>query len=581
MHSSTPWSRRLDNLKETLLVNLSRPDARLQPALLGLVVGLMTGLLIVAFRLIIELTQDAILPGVGPENYEGLSWPVRLLIPIYSGFMIGLLFTFLSGGNYVVGILYVLERLNYFQGHMHWRPLLMQFFGACIAIIGGHSVGREGPGVHLGAATGSLIGLRMKMPNSAMRTLLGSGSAAAIAASFNTPLAGVVFAMEVILLEYTVVGFLPIILASVVATGVSIAVFGNEPIFSIPALSIDSLQEIPFVILLGLLVGLTSVILIRSLTFTAKKCRDWPFMARTTLAGTIVGLCAVVYPQVMGIGYDSVNAAMMGQMSLMALIGVMVFKSIATTAALGLGIPGGLIAPTLVIGSMLGAAVGYTSILSFPDIASNVGVYALLGMGAMMAATLQAPLAALVAIMELTYSPGIIFPCMLAIVIAELTRSELFGEPSAFRALLRARGLDYNTTPLTQHLSRVGVASVMERRCATTPEVIEWNKAETLLKDQPLWILIEKEGLPNIAMLAVDLARHMEDTEATETIDLEEIPAQRHSIEGIHLRASCLEADDIFRSKGLKLLYVFDTPAPNFKRVKAVLSKTAVDSVYR
>ena len=567
--------------KETFNTNLARRDTQWQPTLLGLLVGIISGSVIIAFRFLTETGQVRFLPDAKPENYEQLGWPLVLLLPILSALLIGLFFTYFKPEKKVVGVVHVMERLAYFQGHLGWVGLFKQFVGATIAIIGGHSVGREGPSIHLGAASGSLLAQYLKLPNNTLRTLIACGCSAGIAASFNTPLAGVIFAMEVVIMEYSVASFIPVILSAVSATSLSILAFGNEAVFSIPPLELTSLRELPFVILLGLSAGLISTLFIKGMDITAARSRDWPFMLRVTLAGFIVALCGLWFPQVMGIGYDSVNSAMLSEFSLSVLAGVLLFKLIATTAAVGLGIPGGLIGPTLLIGAMLGGAIGNISLLSFPGLVSDAGVYALLGMGAMMAATLQAPLAALIAILELTGNPSIIFPGMLAIVIAELTRSELFHQPSIFRALLQARGLDYKANPMSQLLHRIGVASVMSKSYVSLPFTITRVEAQEALKQEPLWLLLENEGSPESAMPAVDLARYLKEQETAEDIDLNEIPAQRREISGVHLLSTLKEADDQMHKSGIDLLFVYDTPAPTFKRTKGILLKEVIESAYR
>lgn len=575
--------QKLEQWKDTLLVNLSNSEAKLQPALLGLVVGLLTGAIIVLFRLLIEFLQWLILREAGTENFEQLGWLIRFFLPIITGFLIGWLFTKWNSGNYTVGVLHVMERLSNFHGSLPLRSFQLQFIGATLALVGGHSVGREGPSIHLGAAAGSLLGQRLQTPNNTLRLLAGCGAAAAIAASFNTPLAGVVFAMEVVLMEFSISSFIPVILASVSATSISIAAFGNNPVFLIPPFKLDSLLELPFVVLLGLLTGAVSALLITSCGQTAAKTKEWPFIVRTTLAGVIVALCGLIFPQVMGIGYDTVSSAMLGQFTLWALIGILLFKLIATSAAIGLGIPAGVIGPTLVIGSTLGAIVGYISVITFPNIASSLGVYSLIGLGAMMAATLQAPLAALLAMLELTNHPEVILPGMLAIVVAELTRSELFKQPSIFKKLLQMRGLDYSPNPMSQHLSRIGVASVMDKRFAIQPASVSRLELETAMRGEPVpaWILIKTDSQPDTAIPAVELARYLEEGEQTQTIELQQIPVQRRSIAGIHLRATLHEAEKKMQKSGIRLLYVFDTPAPSLIRIKAILSRESIESSYQ
>jgi CIC family chloride channel protein len=208
------WRQGLDRLR----LRLSRAEALPQLGLLGLFTGLIVGAVMIAFRLLIETAQGAFLPGGNPENYEALAYELRLALPLVGGLAIGLLFQWMPEAVRHVGVTHVMERLAYHQGRLPLRSAILQFFGGALSIVSGHSVGREGPAIHLGAASGSLAGQRFGLPNNSLRVLAGCGVAAAIAASFNTPLAGVIFAMEVVLMEYTVVGFAPVILAAVIAT---------------------------------------------------------------------------------------------------------------------------------------------------------------------------------------------------------------------------------------------------------------------------------------------------------------------------------------------------------------------------
>ena len=196
MKINNKLSNKLDDELEKIRFRLARPDALLHLAFLGLITGLLTGGVIVIFRLLVEGTQDHLLPGSNPDNYEGLDPMLRFLFPLISGVLLALLFYKGAKGIRVLGIARVMERMAYHQGYLTVRGFFIQFVGAAIAIIGGHSVGREGPHVYLGAATGSIFGQSFKLPNNSIRILVACGTAAGIAASFNTPFAGVIFTLE-------------------------------------------------------------------------------------------------------------------------------------------------------------------------------------------------------------------------------------------------------------------------------------------------------------------------------------------------------------------------------------------------
>ena len=559
---------------DKLRTRLAHADALPLLALLGLFCGLVTGGVIVLFRIFIDSVQMGFLPGGDVENYEGLSAFWRFTLPALGGLFIGLLFQLAGGAP--VGVVHVLERLAYFQGHLPLRNMLLQFVGGAMSIISGHSVGREGPSVHLGAASGSLLGQGLQLPNNSIQTLVACGAAAAIAASFNTPIAGVIFAMEVILMEYTIAGFAPVILAAVSATAVSRAAFGAAPAFIVPPMDMASLLELPYMLVMGIVIGTLAALFIGQLQRITLFGARFPIWQRMTLAGSFVGLCGVFVPAVMGIGYDTVNQAMLGELGLSFLLLVLAVKVLATTVGLGLGLPGGLIGPTLFIGACAGGALGIVAEYLFPGQVASPGFYAMLGMGAMMSATLQAPLAALMALLELTYNPHIILPGMLAVVLSDIIASHVFGRDSVFLVLLRARGLDYRSTPLAQALRRIGVASVMNTSLTTAPRILGRQAAQDLLIGEPLHVLVMEEGRPVSLLLAADLARHLAAHPDAEEVDLLEIPAQRDDIRPIDMQATLQQALDEMDEHGVDALYV--TSGEN---IVGTLSRQGVEAHYR
>lgn len=567
---------------ERLQLHLSRHDALLQLSFLGLLTGLLAGGVIVLFRIVVEQTQASFLLDGLPENYEALSPWARFLLPVGGALMIALIFRRYGQGNTVLGVTYVMERMAYHQGYLTLRASMLQFAGAAVAIISGHSVGREGPHILLGAAAGSLLGQRLSLPNNSIRTLLGCGTAAGIAASFNTPLAGVIFALEVVMMEYSLVSFIPVILAAVTATVISIAVFGNAPAFEIPPMTLPSLAEIPVVLLLGLLVGGLASLFIHLMQLTMGRVAAVPFWLRVTVAGVLMGVIGLLVPQAMGIGYDTVNSALLGELGITLLLMILVAKVLATVASLGLGIPGGNIGPLLFLGGCLGSLTGQIATHVFHHDTLDVGFYALLGLGAMMGATLQAPLAALTAMMELTHSPQTIMPGMLVIVVAGLTVRELFHKESLFLTLMRAIGKDYDANPVMLALRRAGVASVMRRRFVRMDRLISRDKAENLLRDEPEWLLIQGDGQPVSLMPALDLLRYLKsDAGAVQNeLDLLEIPGRRIDVAPIYLQATLQEALEKLNG-GVEALYVERMTAPGIRRIYGVLTREQLESAYK
>ncbi len=569
----------LDRLRH----RLARAEALPLLSLLGVLTGALAGLVIILFRLSIEQVQGLMLPGGDSENFEALAAHWRFLLPLGGALLLGLLFQFLAREQRQVGVVHVMERLTYHQGHLPWQNAVAQFIGAFFAIVSGNSVGREGPGVHLGAVNGSLIGQWFKLPNNSLRILVACGVAAAIGASFNTPLAGVIFAMEVVVMEYTIVSFTPVILAAVSATVLTRLVYGSAPAFDVPALQLASMAELPFILLSGIAIGVLGALFIRLMLLFTASLNRWPIWLRMSLAGFIGGLCALFVPEVMGVGYDTVNTALLGEYALTALATIALVKLFATTASLGLGIPGGLIGPSMVVGAASGGALGVIAGHFFPETASTPGLYAMIGMAAMMGGTLQAPLAALMAMLELTANPNLLLPGMLAVIAATMTSSELFNRGPIFLEMLRARGLDYRNDPVAQSLRRLSVFGVMNRSFLLTEQQLSSEQIEQLLAQTPQWILIREseEKLPHTLMLASELARHMEErTDEDEPLDLLAIPAKRLQVTPVAFQATLQEGWEALQSSQSEALYVVRDTLTRQPAIFGILSREDIEVNY-
>lgn len=541
---------------DELRLQTAKPDALIQHSVLGLITGLITGLAIVAFILLVDTTLKYWLPGEQAENFEDLPIIARVLAPIIGSILLALFFSWYAKGQNNVGVAYVKERLRYHEGYLKLRSFVLQFVGASIALISGHSMGREGPAIHLGAATGSQLGRSIGLPNNTIRTLVACGAAAAIGAAFNTPLAGVIFAMEIIIVEYTIGSFIPIIISAVAATGIARWAFGSEPVLSMGTLPTASMAEVPFLILLGLLVGFASTAFTYLIRHVSKFVHEISLTIRFLIAGVATGLIAIAVPEVMGIGYDTVNDAILGQLSITLLFAVLIAKLVATAISVGCGLPAGLISPSLVIGAVGGSLMGIflDQTLSLP--VSSSGLYTLIGMSAMMGACLQAPLAGLTAVFEITANPSVIWPSMLAIVVAQLVSRQLFKQPPVFNLLLETRGLDFNEDPITQSLQRIGVAKVMNQDIICLEQEIKRDAAASYSEAIPQWIVIENDLTPIAVLRGIDLIKYLEEETEVETIDLMKIPGKRLQIASIDLRATLAKAREIFHADDVEALCV-------------------------
>lgn len=572
-------------------------DALPQLSLLGLISGALAALVVIVFRLAIQWPLTLGLPEHS-DNFEALSPFWRFALPFAGALLIGVGLHAVSSQSRKISVSHVIDRLHNHQGHLPIKNFLVQFFGGIAALLTGQSVGREGPAVHLGATAASQIGQWLRLPNNSMQTLVGCGVAAAIAASFNTPVAGVIFAMEVILMEYTITGFLPIMVAAVTGTAMSHWVFGPESSFALHTEPANRLLEIPFWLFSGLLIGAVATIYSR-LQLACLKAQALNIVTRMAIVGLLTGLVAMVLPQIMGLGYDTVAAVMVGTIPLTLLLFIILAKVVVTSVGIGLGMPGGLIGPTLVIGACLGGALGLTANAITPDASSHVSLYVVIGMSAMMGAVLNAPLAALMAVLELTYNPAAMFPSLLVIVVSCLFTRTLFGHEGIFHRQLAETGRPINLVPAQQTLNRIGVRSAMNTGFRLSEAIISPSDAKDLLISHPLWIIVhtkDDEGAYHYTLLrASGLANYLNsdqlhndnrENKEDHTVNLLEIPAQRFQLQGISQRANLYQAFQQMKSENLQALLVeadqsnlYATENPN-SRLLGVLTKDAVENYY-
>jgi CIC family chloride channel protein len=565
----------LDNYRR----RLTNYESVLAYSILGVVGGIASGLVVLAFE--VAIGELALLWGVGDggEDFEALPRWALFALPAGGATVLGIVYAFLKPEDREAGIVHVISRMHSHYGALPVRNALLQFFGGAFALATGQSGGREGPGVHLGGAINSQLGQRLGLPNNSLRVLVACGTAGGIAAAFNTPLAGVIFAMEVIIAEYTVVGFIPVMLAAVSASAVSRTLSGGGAIFSIPPLHLNSLLEIPYIIFLGFSCGVAVAAFIRISRFAA-RFSHWPVALRFALAGILTGTLALGVPQVLGIGYDTLNQVLSGEVALLALLLIALCKLLATSVSCGLGMPLGLIGPNLLIGACIGGALGFAGGMIQPELASDPTLYIVLGMGAAMGAVLNAPLAAILAVIELTYSISISGAAMLAIVAATLTNTGIFHQRSAHQTVLRQLQRLVPGDPLNQLLHRTNVSSTMDTRVVRVPITLQADGLEPLLEFKPTWCLVEREGedlyLVQGAALLDWLAQ--QDNANNEAVDLGESDIRRWTIAPVPVQATLRQAMDTMRNSTVEAVWVQERSANTGKRIlHGVITRESIE----
>ena len=409
-------------------------------------IGLLGGLGAIAFDIAIHLFQDGFWGVVEPRlaDLRAISaWKIAL-VPALGGLLVGLITTFLVSEAKGHGVPEVIRAVALDGGRIRGRVALAKTIASAITIGSGGSAGREGPIIQIGAAIGSRIGQAMGMSKRRLRTLVGCGAAAGIAATFNAPIAGALFSFEVILGEFGAAQFSPIVISSVVATVVARAWRGNLPAFAPPACTFASAWElIPFA-LLGLLCGLVSFAYIRindsAGRFFETRLR-LPAWLRPALGGLLVGLFALALPQVMGDGHGLSNDAFAGRLPALLLLALVFAKMLATGLTLGSGGSGGVFSPALAVGACLGAWLGG---LVEPVLGARFGglaAYALVGMGGLVAGSMLAPITAILMVFEITANYAIILPVMTASILSTVLVARLTGNLSVYTFKLAREGV--------------------------------------------------------------------------------------------------------------------------------------------
>lgn len=419
---------------------LNASDALLLLSLVGICVGVACALSMVLLHWLLHLPALLFMEG-NIEGFEDLPILLRVLFPLVACFILVLFMHYLPKKWQKVGVPYVIERLNYHKGNLPLMNGLVQFISAGIALMGGLSIGKEGPAVHVGATFGSRIAMRLGLPQKHVEVLVACGVAGAISAAFQTPLAGVLFALEVIFLEYQIAIILPVILSAVFSMAVSHLLLGPITLFSfdrvaVLVLNADTIMALLF---LSLAVALLAGVFFRTQELLW-RVNHWPLAWRFMLVGVVTAICAAFVPEVLGAGYDSLERLLAGVELTHILIVVLLTKVLLTAFTIGLGIPGGMTGPTFLMGGLIGVQVALWSFAGEADL-EVISLFALLGMSAMMATSFQAPLTGLIAIVEMTHSPEIVLPAMLVIATSCVITRVVFKQDSIFVERLTSLGL--------------------------------------------------------------------------------------------------------------------------------------------
>lgn len=481
------------------------PPEGLLLLILSVIVGASTGLASVFFVKLIFAIQDfsfgtlsSLIPFLGKWIY--------VLVPVLGGLLVGplILFAQEAKGH---GVPEVMQALILRGGRIRARVAAAKIMASALCIGTGGSAGREGPIIQVGSALGSSIGQVLRLSDERIRNLVACGAAAGIAATFNAPIAGVAFAIEVLMCGLQMRAFGNVVIAAVAASVVSRNLVGDKFAFQVPAYSLNNPMEIVLYLILGLTAALVGIMFIRMLNFSEDVFDNWKFpqIFKPAIGAILLGLLGMAFmslpdltfpagssahgpgletpiPHMYGSGFPFIEAAIQGNASLWILIALIFLKPLATSFTLGSGNSGGVFAPSLFIGAMLGGAMGHFFGLWFPSIGDNTGAFALVGMAALFSATARAPLTAMLIVFEMSNDYFMILPLMVAGVTASYFAQWLHPE-SIYTMKLAKRGVRFSEGRDMDIMQGVKISEVMKSKPVTIHEDASFSEVMALFQE--------------------------------------------------------------------------------------------------
>ncbi len=492
------------------------PDLTLWPV--ALVIGVAVGYAVIGFRLAISGLQtlfygadDLMLHSVA----AALPWWVVLCLPIAGGLAVGILLDRTTPDAKARGVSDVIRAAALRGGRVERRPGLAAAGAALITLSTGGSTGREGPAIHIGAVIASWVSDKLRTSAVTGRDILGCAAAAAVSASFNAPLAGTLFALEVVLRHYALHAFGPIVVAGVAATVVGRVHLGDVTEFTLPGHTVEFYWEMPAFALLGLLSGLVAVVMMRAIFFAeavgdaVQRRLEIPNWLRPACAGLLLGMLAMAAPHIIGVGYETTSRALTAQIPFWTAVAFAIIKVAAVAITLAGRMGGGVFSPALMLGALTGSAFGEVAIQIFPAVSGSQGLYALAGMGAVAGAVLGAPISSTLIVFELTGDWQAAIAVMIAVPLASVVAARL-GMRSFFLMQLQQAGLHLSAGPQGYLKRTLTVADLMRVRGAENgasdtacwelhAQGVSLRKTDTLERALPIFERMRGPFLPVVA----------------------------------------------------------------------------------
>lgn len=493
--------------------------------ILAVAVGLVAGLGAVVFRWLIGSFQSLFFGG-GSQVLSALGGYYVILIPAVGGLLVGPLIYFFAREAKGHGVPEVMEAVTLKGGRIRPRVSVVKALASSLCIGSGGSAGREGPIVQIGSSFGSAIGQWLKLPSETVKVLVACGAAGGISATFNAPIAGVFFALEVILGRVVTRRFAYVVISSVVADFLAQLFLGNKRAFDIPAFGIVSPWEFSFYTVLGILAALAAVAFI----YVLYRCDDLfnsmkiPEYVKPALGGLAIGAIGLYSHDLFGVGYGGITKALSGELTLELLLSLCLLKLAATSLTLGSGGSGGIFAPSLFIGAMLGTAVGSAFGGLFPALTASAGAYGIVGMAAVFAGAARAPFSAILIIFEMTGDYAIILPLMMAVVISTVVSRALKRETIYTLKLLR-RGVDVEQEELGDIMRTITVEEAMTRNFPTVPSTMKVDQLLTQFRKTGYhgFPVLDEKGLLAGIVTQTDVERYLGMSKGQSQLNVEDI----------------------------------------------------------
>jgi chloride channel protein, CIC family len=414
-------------------------------AVLAVLTGLAAGFGALGFRYLVQFFQFMTYGSQGNllEIIKPIPWFIKIWAPALGGLVVGILIYFFMREARGIGISDVMEAVALRKGVIKKRLLFSESLTSAITIGTGGSAGVIAPTVVIGSSLGSIAGQLLRISPDRIRTLVACGAAGGIAAIFNAPIGGCMFALEVILGDFGLASFSPIVISSVVATAISRHFLGNFPAILVPPYRLVSAWELPLYALLGVFTAFVATLFTTSLYKSEEifqKVR-FPDFLKAGLGGLLTGTIALFLPHILGSGFPAIDLALASQLSWVTMLFLIGFKILATSITLGSGGSGGTFAPALLLGSMTGGVFGSAAHWLLPDVTASPGAYSIVGMAGVLSGTIHGPLSAILILFEMTDNYRIILPLMIACIISFVASTQILKE-SIFTLKLVRRGVN-------------------------------------------------------------------------------------------------------------------------------------------